>query len=87
MCSDKHINKFGTQLANELLVMFVKHCENIYGSQFLIYNVHILCHLSNVVEKFKPLDNYSVFPFENYLNVLKNLIRSPHKSLQQIFRN
>ncbi|XP_011859165.1 PREDICTED: uncharacterized protein LOC105556682 [Vollenhovia emeryi] len=71
LCSEKHINKIGTQLANELLVMFIKHCENIYGPQFLIYNVHILCHLSTDVEKFGPLDNISAFPFENYLNVLK----------------
>lgn len=42
LCSEKHLNKLGTQLANELLVIFIKLCENIYGSQFLIYNVHIL---------------------------------------------
>lgn len=86
LCSEKYINKLSTQLANELLIMFIKYCENIYDSQFLIYNVHILCHLSNDVEKFGPLDNYSAFPFENYLSSLKDLVRSPHKPLEQIFR-
>lgn len=86
LCSKKHISTFGTQLPNELLIMFIKHCENIYGSEFLIYDIHILCHLSDDVEKYGPLDNFSAFPFENYLKTLKNLIRSPHKPLQQIFR-
>lgn len=86
LCCKKHINTFGTQLPEELLTMFIRHCENIYGSEFLIYNVHILCHLSNDVKKYGPLDNFSAFPFENYLRTLKNLVRSPHKPLQQIFR-
>lgn len=86
LCSKKHIDKLGVQLAGELLVMFIKHCEKIYGSHFLIYNVHILCHLNDDVEKFGPLDNYSAFPFENYLQTLKKLVRSPHKPLQQIIR-
>ncbi len=33
-----------------------------------------------------PLDQFSAFPFENYLGKLKKLIRSPKKPLAQIVK-
>ncbi|KAB0795060.1 hypothetical protein PPYR_11899 [Photinus pyralis] len=82
--SSKHlISKFGCSYANELLNTFVKHCEKLYGSQFLIYNIHILLHLSDDVIKYGPLDQFSCFPFENFLGQIKRLIRSPTNTLQQ----
>lgn len=86
LCCEKHIQEFGYLLAGKLLNMFIKHCEHIYGSQFLIYNVHILCHLCDDAIKYGCLDKFSAFPFENYLKKLKNLVRSPNRPLQQIFR-
>lgn len=77
LCSKNYISKLGTKLTSELIAMFIRHSEDIYGSEFLIYNVHVLCHLSHEVEKYGPLDNFSAFSFENYLRTLKNLVHHP----------
>lgn len=37
-------------IAEECLKQFILHCKNIYGPQYLIYNVHILCHLVDDVK-------------------------------------
>lgn len=36
--------------------------------------------------KFGALDNCSTFPFENYISILKNLIRKPDKPLIQVIK-
>lgn len=86
LISKKHISKFTCGFADELLKIFVNHCENIYGLEFYVYNIHMLSHLSNDVERFGPLDEFSAFVFESYLGQLKQTIKSPNKPLQQIYR-
>lgn len=86
LISKVYISKFGYELPHNLLVTFIKHCEEIFGSEFLVYNVHILCHLADDVNRFGPLDMFSAFPFENFLGQLKRLVKSPNKSLQQVCR-
>lgn len=86
LISKTHIANVGCNFANELLHTFVIHCEHLYGLQFLIYNVHMLCHLSTDAEIYGSLDTISAFPFENYLGQLKNLIKSPTEPLSQICR-
>lgn len=86
LLSKNHIEKIGTDLANEIISVFVNHCEKIYGKTFYVYNVHSLCHLSSDVVKYGPLDDFSAFCFENYLGKLKKLIKKPNQPLQQVFR-
>lgn len=86
LCSYKYLSDIGVDLAHELLIMFIKHSKAIYGLEFLVYNVHMLCHISEDTRAFGALDDFSAFPFENYLGALKNLVRSPNKPLQQIFK-
>lgn len=66
--------------------MFIKHSKVVYGVEFLVYNVHTMCHISDDVRIFGVLDKFSAFPFENYLGSLKNLLKSPNKLLQQIVK-
>ncbi|KAB0790497.1 hypothetical protein PPYR_15104 [Photinus pyralis] len=86
LASRKLISKFGCAYANELLLVFVKHAEKLYGKQFLVYNIHSLLHLADDVMKYGPLDTFSCFPFENFLGQIKRLIRSPTNTLQQACR-
>ena len=72
--------------SKRLLLKFVKHFGKVYGSQTLIYNVHSLIHLPRHVKKFGSLENFSAFPFENYLKDLKRMIRNPRFPLQQVIR-
>ncbi len=67
-------SKYAT-LASDLLKYFVFKFGNICGLNHLIYNVHSLIHLSDECVKHGPLDQFSAFPFENYLGKLKK----PHK--------
>ncbi|KAJ8928268.1 hypothetical protein NQ314_019219 [Rhamnusium bicolor] len=86
LLSFKYISDYGCEHATELLNIFVKHCEHIYGLEFYAYNVHILCHLTRDVEMYGPLDMFSAFPFENYLGQIKHLLKSSYKPLKQICR-
>lgn len=85
LCSTFLTNKCGHDLAHELLLTFVSHSKKIYGVQFLVYNVHILSHLTDDSRKYGTLDSFSAFPFENYLGQLKRLLKSPTKPLQQAY--
>jgi hypothetical protein len=82
-------NKFHQKLntyAKNLLVSFVQYAEQLYGGEFLVYNVHCLVHIADDVRRFGPLDNISSFPFENHLKSLKKLVRKPSLPLQQIVK-
>lgn len=87
LLSKKYISYFGLDfVSNQLLKTFIHHCKQIYGKEFLIYNVHVLSHLPDDVEKYGTLDLFSAFPFENSFSKIKDLVRSSHKPLQQIVR-
>ncbi len=74
------------QKAREFLEYFVSQAKVIYGEKFLVYNVHSLLHLVDDVERFGCLDNFSCFPFENYNQSLKKMVRSGNYPLQQIIK-
>ncbi|XP_056608437.1 uncharacterized protein si:dkey-242h9.3 isoform X1 [Triplophysa dalaica] len=77
-----HLN----DLAHTLLVSFVTHFGELYGPEFVTYNVHGLTHLSEDVRRHGNLDLISGFPFENYLGKMKKMIRTPHHPLAQVIR-
>jgi len=72
--------------ANKLLVMFVEYAAQLYGQEFVVYNVHCLVHVSDDVKHFGPLDKISCFPYENYLKHVKKMVRSSHLPFQQVLR-
>ena len=51
-----------------------------------VYNVHALIHLANDCKKFGCSNNFSAFPFENFLQSLKKLVRKPELPLQQVVK-
>jgi hypothetical protein len=79
---DKELRTF----AHELLCYFVNKSAEIYGPQFLVYNVHSLTRLSKEVELFGKLDNCSAFEFENYMQTLKKYARSAKNPVLQVSR-
>ncbi|KYN02340.1 hypothetical protein ALC62_06834 [Cyphomyrmex costatus] len=72
------------QYAQDLLKYFVYEFKTLYGEKNLTYNVHNLIHLSNDVLIYGSLDKFSAFPFENFMQKLKKLIRKSQAPLQQI---
>lgn len=69
------VNKNNIDYAKKLLQHFVQSFEKIYGKEYISHNVHNLLHISNEVRKFGPLDSFSSFRFENFLQILKNFLR------------
>jgi hypothetical protein len=72
--------------AKSLLVHFVNSFKILYGVEYVSHNVHGLIHLVDDVETFGPLENFSAFRFENYMQTLKKLVRKSDKPLQQVIR-
>lgn len=56
----------------------------LYGSEFLVYNVHNLLHIGDDVTKYGVLDNVSAFPFENHLQQIKRSIKGKAKPLHEL---
>lgn len=79
LCSDQNL-----EYAHSLLIYFVKSFSLLYGKEFESHNVHNLLHIVNDVKKFGSMDSFSAFPFENYLQSIKKLIRKSEKPAQQI---
>ncbi|KAE8742843.1 hypothetical protein FOCC_FOCC011581 [Frankliniella occidentalis] len=70
--------------ANFFLQTFVTHAEQLFGAEFIVYNVHSLLHLAAECNDHGPLDEFGAFPFENCLGMIKSHITSRVKPLQQI---
>lgn len=72
--------------AHELMKHFLTNSIQIYGPNFISYNIHSFLHLSDCVRLFGSLDNFSAFPFENFMQKLKKMVRKTSQPLQQVVR-
>lgn len=62
--------------AKSLIQHFVGLFAQIYGKSYMSHNVHIILHLADDVKKFGPLNSFSAFPFESFIQPLKRKIKS-----------
>ena len=69
---------------SELLKKFCNECLILYGKSFMSYNVHSVIHLVEDFKLFGSLDNVCCFPFESYLGLIKNYVKSGNNPLQQV---
>ncbi|GBN58411.1 hypothetical protein AVEN_246375-1 [Araneus ventricosus] len=81
-CSNDEYSKY----AKKLLIHFVKTTIKLYGCQYVTSNMHGHIHLVDSVDHFGPLYLSSSFPFENYLQHLKKIVRKGDKPLQQVVK-
>lgn len=74
--------------AENLIQTFVQHCadKSVFGESFVVYNVHSILHVCDDVRRFGVMTNFSSFPFENHLGIIKRMVRSGVKVTQQIAR-
>lgn len=68
------------------MVHFIKTFGILYGTENINHNVHNLIHLAEDVKTFGPLDGFSCFKYENYLQILKRQLRKGDKALAQIVK-
>lgn len=59
--------------ADEALILFVDKIEDLYGKEYMKYNVHVLRHIPDFVKKFGALWAWSAFPFEHFNGVIGKL--------------
>ena len=81
-CSDRSLLK----KARKALKKFVPEYRGIYGSNNVVYNVHNLIHLYSDCKMYGSLNTVNAFPFENYLQTFKRLVRSGRNTMQQLIR-
>ena len=73
------------EYARQPLTLFVRNMKVIYGWAFVVYNVHSVIHLpDDVINHNCALDYMSAFPFENFLGILKESVKSPNNPVVQI---
>ncbi|CAG9761334.1 unnamed protein product [Ceutorhynchus assimilis] len=70
--------------ASQLLKYFIEKFAVIYGAEYVSHNVHGLLHLPSDCIKHGVLDNFSSFRFENYLYILKKIMKTSKHPLQQL---
>ena len=66
--------------------MFVLNSSILYGNAFVTFNIHNLIHVSDDVMRFGPIYSFSAYPFENFLGIIKRLLRKSERPLQQIVK-
>ena len=72
--------------ARQLLIHFVEKMETLYRRSSIVYNIHSLLHLCDDVQNNGSLDNISAFPFENYLQTFKYMVRKKSDVIVQVAR-
>lgn len=77
--SSKNLREY-LSYVQELVFFFIKTFIKLYGIH-VSHNVHSLFHLVDDVRRFGPLDDFSAFKFENYMQTLKKLLRKSEKPL------
>lgn len=81
LSNSKHMNCY-SQYAKSLLEYFVNTFIILYGKENASINIHNLLHLYDDAVKFGTLQEFSAFPFENYLQTILKMIRKNDKILE-----
>lgn len=70
--------------AEESLKTFVNNYEDLYGEINMVYNVHLLTHVCEMVRRYGPLWGYSAFVFESTNGHLTKLVNGTVGTANQI---
>lgn len=87
-CAVRLMSIKGTEHVDQaeiLIKEFVRLYPEVYGENSVTYNVHMLLHMPSFVRLYGPLDSFSAYKFENYIQRLKKYVGSAHSPLQQIY--
>ena len=71
------------EAARNLLIQFVSNVPKLYSKTLVVSSFHSLIHLADDAIRFGSLNNCNAFCFENYMQVLKKMLRGKSHYLQQ----
>lgn len=63
---------------------FIEQYSEIYGVDSIVSNIHNLCHVTDDVKRFGPLNEISTYPFENALYMIKKMVMGGRNNLVQV---
>lgn len=66
---------------------FVLNVEELYGKEFMKYNVHLLLHIPQAVKNFGAVWAWSAFPYESNNSVLRNMLHNSQAIVHQICKS
>jgi len=72
--------------SRKCIYKFVSRIPEMYGSEHVSYNVHILTHLPDAVLNWGPLWCHSAFVFEDIIGFLKSMYHGTQLIPKQIFK-
>lgn len=79
-------SKEESAFAEKCLISFHDGIEELYGKEFMTFNVHTLKHVTKYKKYFGSLWAWSTFCFESYNGVIKNLFHGTQCIAEQIFK-
>ena len=82
------INTYQIVKSHDLLVRFCTTYEQLYGKERCTPNMHMSCHLKDIMLDYGPVHGFWCFSFERYNGVLEAMQKSwinPEKQLMQKF--
>ena len=62
--------------ATSCIQHFLRDLKEFFSESAYTFNAHLLSHIPEFVQQLGPLDKFSAFPFENYLYLLKQRIKT-----------
>lgn len=71
LCKHK-LSETEIELSDLLLLRFCKKVQQLYGPSAVSPNIHLHCHLSNVLLDYGPVHEFWLFSFERYNGLLGN---------------
>ena len=60
------------KLADALLIKFCKRVEILYGEEAITPNMHLHCHICEIVKDYGPVQEFWLFSFERYNGLMGN---------------
>ncbi|KAL1251051.1 hypothetical protein QQF64_018847 [Cirrhinus molitorella] len=76
--------KSHSEYAGNLLHYFVCRGRELYGEEFIVYNIHSMLHITDDAVQFNGLENCSAFKFKSNLHTMKRIVRSGKHPLGQV---
>lgn len=86
LCQDS-VNLEEIKQSYDLIELFNRRFEHLYGKEYLMYNLHAHLHLPKQVMNYGPINKISAFPFEGFFKVIKNLIHGTREITNGITNN
>ncbi len=86
LISSKSISEGSVTTAHDYIVRFCKLSSMLYGKEFCTVNMHLHCHLRDIILDYGPIHSFWLFSFERYNGILGNIPNNHRSITMQLMR-